>query len=69
MSKYQEKWPDQPPLPPFGALGVTAVIRAASLSCQNAKKRKNFSPLRRSSGNAGSVTNNIYASSTRTELI
>ena len=54
------------PLPPFGALGVTAVIRAASLSCQNAGKTHKFGVH---PGNAGSVTNDIYASSTRTELI
>jgi cobalamin biosynthesis Mg chelatase CobN len=30
--------------------GITAVIRATSLSCQNAEKAQKFPPVRRSSG-------------------
>jgi hypothetical protein len=38
------------PLPPFRVPGVTAVIRAASLSCQNAGKPQKFRPVRGASG-------------------
>jgi hypothetical protein len=48
--QMQVKWSDQPPLPPLGVPGVTAVIRAASLACQNAGKAQKFVPLWDSSG-------------------
>jgi hypothetical protein len=38
------------PQPTFGAATVTAVVRAASLSCQNAGKAKKSTPVRESSG-------------------
>ena len=38
------------PRPPFGAPTVTAVVRAASPSCQNAAKAQKFTPVRGSSG-------------------
>jgi hypothetical protein len=48
-SKCEGKWPDQPPPPPFGPPGVAAVVRAASLACQNAVKAQKFVPLQESS--------------------
>ena len=38
------------PRPPFGAPTVTAVVRAASPSCQNAAKAQKSTPVRGSSG-------------------
>jgi hypothetical protein len=38
------------PPPPFGVPGVTAVIRAASLSCRNAGKAQKCQRNRASSG-------------------
>jgi hypothetical protein len=37
------------PPPPFGPPGVAAVVRAASLACQNAVKAQKFVPLQKSS--------------------
>ena len=37
-SKCQGKRPNQPPLPPFGLSGTMALVRAATLSCENAGK-------------------------------
>ena len=37
------------PPPPFGPPGVAAVVRAASLACQNAVKAQKFVPLQESS--------------------
>jgi len=37
------------PPPPFGPPGVAAVVRAASLACQNVVKAQKFVPLQESS--------------------
>ena len=41
------------PRPPFGLPEVTAVVRAASLSCEKAGKAQIFVRVRESSGNPG----------------
>ena len=48
-SKCQGKWPDQTLDQAFGPPGVAAVVRAASLACQNAVKAQKFVRLLKSS--------------------
>ena len=38
------------PLPPFGLSGMTALVRAATLSCENAGKSQKCTQDRESSG-------------------
>jgi hypothetical protein len=45
----RRKMPRLSPPPPFGPPGVAAVVRAASLACQNAVKAQKFVPLQKSS--------------------
>jgi hypothetical protein len=41
------------PLPPFGLSGMTALVRAATLSCENAGNRKNARKIGSHPGNPG----------------
>lgn len=45
----QRKMARSAPPPPFGPPGEAAVVRAASLACQNAVKAQKFVPLLKSS--------------------
>jgi hypothetical protein len=48
-----QKMAGSEPLPPFGASTVTAVVRAASLHCQNEEKAQKCTRNRESSGEPG----------------
>ena len=41
------------PLPPFGLSGMTALVRAATLSCENAGKSQNARKIGSHPGNPG----------------
>jgi hypothetical protein len=49
-SKCQGKRADQPRCRPFGLSGMTALVRAATLSCENAGKSQKCTQDRESSG-------------------
>ena len=53
------------PPPPFGPPGVAAVVRAASLACQNAVKAQKFVPLQESSEESRLNAHTIRADTVR----